>query len=349
MSLTLREARARKYLYAAAVYSLAIAIIAVPARAYVSRAALSTYEPFGWAIGYLLGDLPFFHDLVKQLHLDSWIALPTRLPQMPLAEQIFRWNFANNVPPGNLRLLLCGYCLAVLLLGISTVLGLTAYLEVDTRRKGFHGVMVLMLLPTIFFDPCFFSLALALILAAFLLLDLFRASQLPPVSRPLTNFLAPYVDGRDHRGPVIVSPIFLLIGSAIPLWLSLVDLPRVGTDPWHGWDVSERKLSMVSGVICVGMGDAAASLVGRRYGKTKWYWGGGKSLEGSLAFAIAVTIGLMFAYTWLRVEGWVPWDDFSFTRALTKCIVAGSGASLLESVLTAANDNVLSQLGYGFS
>ena len=205
--------------------------------------------------------------------------------------------------------------------------------------------MVLMLLPTIFFDPCFFAMALALILAAFLLLDLFRASQLPPISRPLTNFLVPYVDGRDHRGPVIVSHIFLLVGCAIPLWLSLAGLPRTGTDPWRGWDVPERNLSMVSGVVCVGMGDAAASLVGRRYGKTKWYWGGGKSLEGSLAFATAVTVGLMLSYTWLRVGGWICWADSNFTWALMKCIVAGSGASLLESVLTAANDNVVVPIG----
>ncbi len=346
MTLTIGEARIRKYLYAGAVYILVTVIIALPARAYVSHTALSSYEPFGWAIGYLFGDLPFFHDLITHCQLNGWIPLPAQLPKVSLAEQIFGQDFIPSaIPPGNLRLLLCGYCLVVLMLGIATVLSLTSYVEVDTRRKGFHGVMVLMLLPTIFVDPCFFSLALALILAAFLLLDLFRASQLPPISRPLTNFLAPYVDGRDHRGPVIVSHIFLLIGCAIPLWLSLVNLPRLGTDPCLGWDVAERNLDMVSGVICVGMGDAAASLVGRRYGKTKWYWGGGKSLEGSLAFTVAVTIGLMFAYAWLRVGGWVPWDDSNFPLALMKCIAAGSGASLLESVLTAANDNVVVPIG----
>lgn len=346
MSLTFSEARTRKYIYAGAIYTLVLAIIAVPTRLYVSHAALSHYEPFGWALGYLFGDLYLFRDLVAQLHLESWIPLPTQSSRARAAEQVLWHGITSvSVPPANIRLLLCGYCLVVLLLGIATVLSLTTYVEVDTRRKGFHGVMVLMLLPTIFFDPCFFALALALILVAFLLLDLFRASQLPPVSQPLTIFLAPYVDGRDHRGPVIVSHIFLLIGCAIPLWLSLVDLPRAGAGPWHGWDVAERNLSMVSGVVCVGMGDAAASLVGRRYGKSKWYWGGGKSLEGSVAFVMAVTLGLMSAYTWLRVGGWVSWDDYNFPLALAKCIAAGSGASLLESVLTAANDNVVVPIG----
>jgi dolichol kinase len=229
--------------------------------------------------------------------------------------------------------------------GILLVLHLASVVEVDTRRKVFHGIMVAMLLPTIFVDPCFTALALSLILAIFLLLDLFRASQLPPISKPLTAFLAPYVDGRDHRGPVIVSHIFLLIGCAIPLWLSLAGAPRHGDDPWAGWETSARDLSMVSGVICVGMGDAAASLIGRRYGRTKWFWGGGKSIEGSIAFAVAVTMGLLMSWLWLRLGGWVSWQDMSFWSALWKCIIAASGASLMESTLTAANDNVVVPIG----
>jgi dolichol kinase len=217
--------------------------------------------------------------------------------------------------------------------------------EVDTRRKVFHGIMVAMLLPTIFLDPCFISLALSLVLAVFLLLDLCRASQLPPISKPLTNFLAPYVDGRDHRGPVIVSHIFLLIGCAIPLWLSLAAAPRHGDDPWAGWETSVRDLIMVIGVICVGMGDAAASLIGRRFGKTKWYWAGGKSIEGSLAFACAVTLGLFVSWLWLRVGGWIPWQDVSITSTLARCVLAACGTSLMESTLTAANDNVVVPVG----
>ena len=345
LSLTLQEVKARKFLLAAAVYVLVLVIILGPTRLHVSKHALSGYEPFGWAIGYLFGNLPPARWLIIDFRLNHWIPLPTSQPAAIYGGDLLRQVQQILDQPGNLRLALFGYCLLVLLSGMAVVLSLTSYIEVDTRRKGFHGVMVLMLLPTIFFDPCFFALALALILAAFLLLDLFRASQLPPISRPLTNFLAPYVDGRDHRGPVIVSHIFLLIGCAIPLWLSLSGLSRTGDDPWQGWDVPERNLSMVSGVICVGMGDAAASLIGRRYGKIKWYWGGGKSLEGSAAFAVAVTVGLMFGYTWLRVGGWVSCDETNFSKALLKCMIAGSGASLLETVLTAANDNVVVPIG----
>jgi len=315
----------------------------VPIRRYVSIHALSGNEPFGWALGYLLGDIPQFRFWTVSANLERWICLPRHLSNLQDSSP-FGWVDQlrrSGLGAANTRLVLCGYCLAVLLVGIATVLRLTAIVEVDTRRKVFHGIMVAMLLPSVFVDPCFVGLALMLILAIFLLLDLFRASQLPPISRPLTNFLAPYVDGRDHRGPVIISHIFLLIGCAIPLWLSLSGAPRSGIGPWAGWDVDERDVSMVSGVICVGMGDAAASLVGRRYGRHKWIWSGGKSLEGSLAFVVAVTVGLVFSHAWLYIGGWAKTGTSSWMRIVVKALTAATGASLTEAVLTACNDNVV--------
>jgi dolichol kinase len=342
LAFTPAQSAVRKWAYAAFVYAAVLFIVLGPIRIYVSLFALESFEPFGWALGYLLGNIPPFRLWISSVSLETWIRLPDSssqniLPPIGWVEQLRQ----NTLGPANMRICLCFYCLLVLLAGMATVLRLSSIAEVDTRRKVFHGVMVIMLLPTIFIDPCFISLALILILAVFLLLDLFRASQLPPVSKPLTTFLAPYVDGRDHRGPVIVSHIFLLIGCAIPLWLSLAAVRRSGQTPWAGWDVEARDVSMISGVICVGMGDSAASLIGRRYGRHKWYWGGGKSLEGSLAFAAVVTIGLVVAYTWLRVGGWVVYNAQPPAIVLGKAFLAALGASLTEAVLTGANDNVV--------
>jgi dolichol kinase len=342
LALTPAQAAVRRWAYAGFVYAAVLLIILGPIRLYVSLFSLGGYEPFGWALGYLLGNVPQFRMWVSSNGLATWIHLPdpsehTTLGQVGWVESARQ----NTLGPANMRLVLCVYCLAVLLVGMTAVLGLSSTVEVDTRRKVFHGTMVAMLLPTVFIDPCFTSLALILILAIFLLLDLFRASQLPPISKPLTAFLAPYVDGRDHRGPVIVSHNFLLIGCAIPLWLSLAGVTRGGQDPWAGWDINFRDVSMVSGVVCVGMGDSAASLVGRRYGRHIWYWGGGKSVEGSLAFTAAVTVGLAAGYAWLRVGGWVSQQWESPVLILGKAWLAASGASLTEAVLTGANDNVV--------
>lgn len=351
MGLTEVQAVVVKWLYAFYVYAIVLIIIVIPVRLFVGWEALQSHEPIGWALGYLVGDFPAFRSLVKSFNLGSWIPLPPALEPLNSTQN---WTDAfRTLGAANIRLLICFYCVTILGLGLRIVFHLTAFVEVDTRRKVFHGMMVAMFLPSILVDPCFCALALILVLAIFLLLDLCRASQLPPLSRPLTNFLAPYVDGRDHRGPVIVSHIFLLIGCAIPLWLSLAAAPRTtGNWPWEGWETPTRDLGMISGVVCVGMGDAAASLFGRRYGRRRWCWSGGKSLEGSLAFTLAVILGLAMAKIWLSCcslivgGGKEEGDSRGHAWWITvivggKMTVAAAGASLTEAVLTGGNDNVV--------
>lgn len=342
-SLTKSQATVVKWLFAIYVYAVVIVVIAFAIRPCIGRRALRGQEPVGWALGYLLGDLPLFRYRVTEWSLDRWIRLPRGTPYHLILDlrswrELFRPQLLGAA---NLRLLICIYCLSIIFAGLAVVFRLSTVADVDTRRKVFHGMMVAMFLPTTFVDPTFVSLALILVLTIFLLLDLFRASQLPPLSKPLTYFLAPYVDGRDHRGPVIVSHIFLLIGCAIPLWLSLAAIERTGETPWEGWDVSRREIGMISGVVCVGMGDAAASLVGRRYGRRRWCWSGGKSFEGSFAFAVAVVLGLSCARLWLLQGGWADDSGDSWLTSLGKACIAATGASLTEAVLTGGNDNVI--------
>lgn len=354
LSLTPTQAMLRRWAYAGYFYAVVVLIILGPLRYIIGKYALSNHEPFGWAVSYLFGNVQRVRWEVFNWDLGWWISLPPLQDSdelAGLAATLSPANYLRTIVFGeaNTRLLLCAYCAGTIVVGLLSVFSLSSMVEVDTRRKVFHGTMVAMLLPTIYIDPCFVALALALVLAVFLLLDLIRASQLPPLSRPIATFLTPYVDGRDLRGPVVVSHIFLLIGCAIPLWLSLAGVDRTGSDPWTSWDVASRDVSMVAGVVCVGMGDAAASLIGRRYGRRKWPWAGGKSLEGSLAFAVAVTIGLVAARVWLHF-GWGDVNSppktavqFTVDAALTvgKAALCAAGASLNEAVLTGGNDNVI--------
>ncbi|MCJ1394768.1 hypothetical protein MMC18_007648 [Xylographa bjoerkii] len=341
LSLTNAQATVLKWIYALYVYLVVAAVIALPIRKYIGLWALQGNEPVGWALGYLLGDIPGFRLQTIMWNLEGWICLPPRIFE-PTA-QACRGEQLRQIFLGaaNTRLVIGAYCIASITAGLFIVFRLSALVEVDTRRKVFHGMMVVMFLPTVFLDPPFTALAFTLILAIFLLLDLFRASQLPPVSKPLTYFLAPYVDGRDHRGPIIVSHIFLLIGCAIPSWLSLAATAQIGTAPFEGWDVATRDLSMITGIVCVGMGDAAASLIGRRYGRRRWPWSGGKSLEGSIAFAVAVVLGLGAARAMLLVGGWKGDSGDSWLLMLGKAAIAAGGSSMTEAVLTGANDNTV--------
>ncbi|RYO97949.1 hypothetical protein DL765_010994 [Monosporascus sp. GIB2] len=350
-SLTQEEAALRKWLYAAYVYVCIVVALFAPVPfvgilEVVKRQALRGNDAVGWALGYMFGDLPIFRWQVVSHNLERWICLPSRPtyeeaqePNMGWIEDLRHSYFGE----ANTRLLMCAYCITVIAVGLTVVFRLSPFYEVDTRRKVFHFMMVAMFLPLTYIDPAFVALALVIVLVLFLLLDLLRASQLPPLSKPLASFLAPYVDGRDLRGPVVVSHIFLLIGCAIPLWLSLGSLPRSGTGYLAGWEVPTREVGMVSGVVCVGLGDAAASLVGRRYGHRKWLWGGGKSLEGSLAFALAVFAGLFTAHAWLRAGGWADAgsDYSSWPVTLGRTGACAGLASLTEAVLTGGNDNVI--------
>ncbi|OGM40061.1 phosphatidate cytidylyltransferase [Aspergillus bombycis] len=346
LSLTVPQAQVRKWLYALYVYAAVAVIIMGPVRKYVSERALAGEEPFGWALSYLLGNVSWFRFWVFMWNLEYWIPLPPRLDREMCSLGWMECLRQTSFGEANARLLIAAHCIVVIMMGLGVVFKLSSIVEVDTRRKVFHGMMVLMFLPTIYIDPAFCALALALVLSIFLLLDLFRASQMPPISRPLTYFLAPYVDGRDHRGPVIISHIFLLIGCSIPLWLSLADIPRSEDHPWGAWDVQFRDVSMVSGVVCVGLGDAAASLVGRRFGRRKWFWGGGKSLEGSVAFAAAVTGGLVFSRLWLAAGQWAvhvndEQNHLFWLWTVCKAIIAAAGTSATEAILTGCNDNVV--------
>ncbi|KAK1243795.1 hypothetical protein MKX08_001933 [Trichoderma sp. CBMAI-0020] len=339
------QAAMRKWLYAGYVYVCLAVIIVAFIRPYVGKYALGGREPLGWALGYFFGDLPEFRYRVVRANLERWISLPPRTEGWGEKECGLGWVQHvrhNDFGEANTRLFISGYWVAILIVGLAVVFQLTNTYEVDTRRKVFHFMMVGMLLPATFIDPTFVALALSIVLAIFLILDLLRASQLPPLSKPIASFLAPYVDGRDFRGPVVISHIFLLIGCAIPLWLSLGSLPRTGSDYLAGWEISTREISMISGVVCVGLGDAAASLIGRRYGHRKWLWGGGKSLEGSLAFTVAVFLGLTAASIWLRIGKWpIAGEDISMTTRAGHALVCSSMASLTEAVLTGGNDNVI--------
>ncbi|KAH7032783.1 uncharacterized protein B0I36DRAFT_320030 [Microdochium trichocladiopsis] len=357
-SLTQEQASARKWIYAMYLYICIIFAIFVPApfvgaMEVVRQEALDGHEAIGWALGYMFGEVPWFRWQVVSNNLQRWICLPPRTHQDETtiststgwAEHI-RYDYLGEATT---RLALSGYCAVVIAVGLCVVFTLSPFYEVDTRRKVFHFMMVAMFLPSIYIDPAFVAMALTVILGLFLLLDLLRASQLPPLSKPLASFLAPYVDGRDLRGPVVISHIFLLIGCAIPLWLSLGSLPRTGSAYWAGWEVPTREVSMVAGVVCVGLGDAAASLIGRRYGHRKWFWGGGKSIEGSVAFAAAVFAGLTAAYAWLRIGGWataahhehIVTSVSEVPAVLAKIGICAATASLTEAVLTGGNDNVI--------
>jgi len=342
LRLTAYQVQKRKILYTLYVF-IALGLIAFgPVLYIVTFQALQGQNPIVWGFYYALP-------------LDRFSSMyPLELFSPFTLRQVMPWNWSilsiptlrNLVSPQIFRLLIAIYSTVILFLGLALVMLLTPKIETDTRRKIFHAIMVLILIPTLYIDPCFLSLLLSAMLSLFLVLEVLRASQIYPFAKFIGLFLAPYVDGRDLKGPMVISHVFLLVGCAIPFWLSLSSFTRDAS----GWELMDwkRETAMLAGVVCVGMGDAAASLIGRRYGRRKWGWIGGKSLEGSAAFAIAVVVGLTIGKVYLRKGGWEDVNALQNTHItieaflfIIKATVAGCAASFMEAVLTGANDNVV--------
>lgn len=204
-------------------------------------------------------------------------------------------------------------------LGISIpmVMNRVTNFTLDQRRKIWHGSVVIMFLPTLFVDSEFTGLSFSIALILFLLIEIIRACAIPPWGTKIHSILLPYTDPpRDLCGPVIVSHIFLLLGISLPVLFTIGEA---------------TPLSSIVGIICLGLGDASASLIGQKYGKHKWMWEGSKkSLEGSGAFMGVVTLGLLMFRIFLRQK-----------QLTILGIILTAGISALLEATSGMNDNVI--------
>jgi dolichol kinase len=205
------------------------------------------------------------------------------------------------------HLYMLGYWTVVLAVVLPVVIKHSSEWQLDLRRKAWHGCVVFMFLlvgPNI--DAQFTCVSVAICLVLFLCLEVVRATTLPPFGRELHTILMNYTDHRDTCGPVIVSHIFLLLGIGLPIMLD-------------GSPV---------GIVCLGLGDAAASIVGRRFGRCRIF--GTKTLEGTLAFVVGVSVGLYLC----ELVGYklgLQWKGILWVAASTALLEAASGM----------NDNVI--------
>lgn len=186
-----------------------------------------------------------------------------------------------------------------------------AYLSLNARRKFFHALAVFLFTPGIAYDPAFSHLAFSLAFSAFIFAEYIRYYALYPFGAALHIFLSEFTDHKDS-GPVILSHFYLLTGCASAIWLEGVQKGNTSSVVtsrqwlWGGASSfaneateSHVDISMFIGVLTLGVGDALASIVGRRYGKSRWP-ASSKTLEGSLSFMTSIFIASLF----LRAINW---------------------------------------------
>ncbi|KAJ6631015.1 hypothetical protein B0H10DRAFT_1938590 [Mycena sp. CBHHK59/15] len=184
-------------------------------------------------------------------------------------------------------------------------------LGLNARRKFFHALVVVMFVPGVAFDPAFTHLAFSVAFALFVFAEYVRYFAIYPVGAAVHLFMNEFLDQKD-RGTAILSHFYLLTGCAGALWLE-----------------GPTRLVQFTGVLVLGIGDALASIVGKRHGRHRWSPTTQKTLEGSAAFTVSVV-----ASAWaLRLCGLA--DPFSTVRYIGVVAVA----SVLEA-LSDQNDNL---------
>ncbi|CAB3366779.1 Hypothetical predicted protein [Cloeon dipterum] len=160
-------------------------------------------------------------------------------------------------------------------------------------RKIFHVLILAVYLPGLAWECTLLYLSSGVALAFLILAEMVRLLKLGPLGSYLQEGFVVFADEKDSGG-ISLTPIYLLIGCSLPMWIH----------PSRCALRAAVMLPVLSGLVSVGCGDTAASVIGSLFGKNKWP-GSHKSVEGSIACVtsqIALVIILsysgMFQLTW---------------------------------------------------
>lgn len=133
----------------------------------------------------------------------------------------------------------------------------------NTRvRKIFHILIVIAFIPGMLYECTFLFVASGIALAVLIVLETARVIQLWPMAEILNDAVKAFIDEKD-AGLIALTPIYLLIGCSMPLWIH--PCPCDLTDA-AGFEL----LPLLSGILSVGIGDTAASVIGSKFGRIKY-------------------------------------------------------------------------------
>jgi dolichol kinase len=180
-----------------------------------------------------------------------------------------------------------------------------SWVPLTVRRKYFHIIALVALVPpallrsgpeatagllTSASSSALGRLASGVALAALCALELARFGKVAPA---VESFMRSFTDERDG-GQLIITHIYLLIGCAAPLWID------------NRFDL--HPMAAFTGLLIVGIGDAAASAVGSYAGRTKWPGAAPKSIEGTLGCFVATMLSALVLHT-VQVHRGLPHID----------------------------------------
>ncbi|KAH8284636.1 hypothetical protein KR018_008614, partial [Drosophila ironensis] len=199
--------------------------------------------------------------------------------------------------------------------------------KANTRvRKVFHLLIVLVYVPGLLHQCELLYLATGVALAVFVVLELVRLLEVPPLGARLAEAFAAFKDEKD-AGQLALTPFCLLIGCSLPVWLTPCPCSGQG----------DAALSLLAGILAVGVGDTAASVVGSKLGRNKWS-GSSRSVEGTLAFVASI---LLFLWL-LHLGGWLALSQAKWFAA----VFGALNAALVEAFTDQVDNLVLPLVFY---
>lgn len=230
----------------------------------------------------------------------------------------FMWLYLNpneETGVGHTRLYMMAYwALFVAAIPVIDKIGNKFNFSTDIRRKIWHFCIVGMFLPCgVNTDGTFTMLAMGCTFVLFIWVEFVRATALYPIGSQIHEALLAYVDERDTVGPLVVSHVYLMLGIFLPIL-------------FHKSPI---------GIVCLGLGDSSASIVGRRIGSIKWF-DTKKSVQGTLAFIFMASAGIYFCQQ--LIPGYT--HSVISDMPLSKIVATTTATALLEAN-SDINDNVV--------
>ncbi|KAI9295502.1 hypothetical protein K502DRAFT_364926 [Neoconidiobolus thromboides FSU 785] len=229
----------------------------------------------------------------------------------------FLWIFNYILKNPSAQLLIIYWIIAILIGVIYSQIVLESN-SLNNRRKYFHGLATLLFIPGYFIDKKLLYVAFSIALSLFLLLEYIRYFKILPFDKVLNNYLIHFTDDKD-TGNLIFAHVYLLLGCALPIWLK-----------------EDSIACSLSGILVLGLADAAASIIGKKFGKTKWV-GSNKTIKGTVGFILALLA------SFLLIEPQICWQIERLFAIILISVLNG----LLEA-WSYQNDNLILPL-YLFS
>lgn len=234
--------------------------------------------------------------LMLLLVVPAWMQFVQDFEIHPL---LWVFNFVSSEPLK--RLSLCTYWMVLIFASVTKFYYISKDCKVERilLRKYYHLMAVAMFVPALLFQPKFLDLAFGAALAVFLILEIIRVWRIWPFGSLVHQFMNAFTDHRDSE-MLIVSHFSLLLGCALPIWLS------------SGFN--DRQLAPFAGILSLGIGDTMASMIGYKYGVLRWSKTGKKTIEGTAAGItsvlaaclvllplLALTTGYILTWNWISL------------------------------------------------